>query len=79
VFNNKLLLKVNNGADVKIAFSHAIKEMYFTIIPVCIIAIIFTFMHSTIISSIGMVLFWGLFIQALYDCLLILVLNQKNS
>ena len=61
VFNNILLNKINNGADVKISFLHAMKELYLVIIPVCIIAIIFTFMHSTIISSIGMVLFWGLF------------------
>ncbi len=79
VFNNILLNKINNGADVKISFLHAMKELYLVIIPVCIIAIIFTFMHSTIISSIGMVLFWGLFIQALYDCVLIFVLNEKVS
>ena len=75
IFNNMLLQKINNGADVKISFLHAIKELYITIIPVCIIAIIFTFMHSTIISSIGMVLFWGLFVQAIYDCVLLLLLN----
>ena len=79
IFNDNLLQKINSGANVKIAFIHAIKELYFTIIPVCIIAIIFTFMHSTIISSIGMVLFWGLFIQALYDCLLLIVLNEKKD
>ena len=73
-----LLQKINNGADVKISFLHAIKELYITIIPVCIIAIIFTFMHSTIISSIGMVLFWGLFVQAIYDCVLLLLLNEKK-
>ena len=77
IFNNILLQKISNGADVKVSYLHSIKELYMTIIPVCIIAIIFTFMHSTIISSIGMVLFWGVFIQAIYDSLLILVLNEK--
>lgn len=78
IFINYLLQKINNGAGVKVSYIHSIKKMYITLIPVCIIAIIFTFMHSTIISSIGMVLFWGLFVQAIYDCLLIAILNEKN-
>lgn len=75
VFSVKLLNKLNSGIDTKLAFGKTMKELYFTIIPICIIAIIFTFMHSTVISSIGMVLFWGIFVQALYNTLLIFVFD----
>lgn len=72
VFSIKLL---SAGKESKAAFGNTMKELYLTIIPVCIIAIIFTFMSSLVISSIGMVLFWGLFIQAVYNSLLILALD----
>ena len=72
VFSIKLL---SAGNDSKAVFANTIKELYLMIIPVCIIAIIFTFMSSLVISSVGMVLFWGLFIQAVYNALLILVLD----
>ena len=75
VFVNKLLNKIKNGSDIKVSFMHSMKELYLAIIPLCIISVIFTFMSSTIISSIGMILFWGLFIQAIYDCLFMLILN----
>jgi len=72
VFSIKLL---SAGNDSKAVFANTMKELYLVIIPVCIIAIIFTFMSSLVISSIGMLLFWGLFIQALYNALLIPVLD----
>jgi len=48
------------------------KELYLMIIPVCIIAVIFVFVPGVVISSIGMILFWGLFIQAIYNWLILL-------
>ena len=78
LFINKLLKKVKNGSDVKVAYKHSMKELYVTIVPLCVISVIFTFMYSTIISSIGMVIFWGLFIQTIYDCLLMLVLEPNK-
>lgn len=72
LFNIKFLNKLKETSSRKQSFGQAMKELYLTIMPVCIIAVIFTLMSSVVISSIGMVLFWGLLIQAIYDCLLLL-------
>jgi hypothetical protein len=75
IFIFKFLSELKINTNPKIAFGNTIKELYFSIVPVCIIAIIFTFMASTVINSIGMVLFWGLFIQVIYNALIILLFN----
>ena len=71
VFNIKFLkeLKDNNR---KYIFRKNMKELYLMIVPVCIIAVIFVFVPGVVISSIGMILFWGLLVQAVYDCLMLL-------
>lgn len=73
LFLFKLLNNLNNSQNVKLVFEITMKELYLAIIPVCIIAIVFTFMSGAVISSIGMVLFWGLAIQAAYNGLLCLI------
>lgn len=70
LFSFKLLDNLKESNDVKTVFVKTMKELYLAIIPVCIIAIIFTFMSGVVISSIGMVLFWGIAIQALYSAIL---------
>ena len=70
-----MLNGLKNISNTKAVFGKAMKELYLTIIPVCIIAIIFTFMSGVIISSIGMVLFWGLLLQAVYNTLVIFALD----
>ena len=72
VFYIKFLQGLNKENNKKIVLVNTMKELYLTIIPVCIISIIFTFMSSVVISSIGMILFWGLFVQAIYSCLALL-------
>lgn len=74
-FTIKLLQKLTNKINNKLAFKSTMKELYLTIIPVCIVAVIFTFMSSLIISSVGMILFWGLLVQALYNALVILAFD----
>lgn len=69
VFSFKLLNKLKKENNRKIALKETMKELYLAIVPVCIIACIFTFMSSVIISSIGTVLFWGLLVQALFSLL----------
>ena len=54
----------------KHAFFESIKEITITLIPLWVIAVIFTFMASSVISSVGMVMFWGLFIQIIYSFLI---------
>lgn len=70
LFECKLLSNLKQNDNIKAVFAETMKELYLAIIPVCIIAVIFTFMSGAIISSIGMVLFWGLAIQALYSGIL---------
>lgn len=73
LFEYKLLENLKKTDDVKLVFTETMKQLYLAIIPVAIIAVIFTFMASAVISSIGMVLFWGIAVQALYSSLLYLV------
>lgn len=73
VFVFKMLKELKINSNSKIAFGNTLKELYFAIVPVCIIALIFTFMASTIINSIGMTLFWGLFVQVVYNGLIVLI------
>lgn len=74
VFNIKILNTLKSISNTRAAFGKVMKELYLTIIPVCIIAIIFTFMSGIVISSIGMVLFWGLLLQAIYNALVVFAL-----
>lgn len=67
VYMIKMLYNMKNNQSSNEAFLGIIKELYLTILPICIIAVIFTFMANTTISSIGMVLFWGLIVQAVYN------------
>ena len=75
VFIKLLLLELKKTQNRKEAFLKTMKIYYLSIVPVCIIAIVFTFMSNVIISSIGMILFWGLFIQVLYNAFTILTLG----
>lgn len=75
-----LLKSLKNGNKVKNAYSETMKKIYLSIIPVCIVAFIFTFMQNASVIGIGAVLFWGLIIQALYSVIFIrsvYVLNDK--
>lgn len=72
VFNIKFLKGLNDEKNKKIVFTKTMKELYLAIVPVCIIAIVFTFMSSVVISSIGMILFWGLLVQAICSPLVLL-------
>ncbi len=79
VFIIKFVKELNETSIISKEFLKSMKELYLTIIPVCIIAIIFTFMSASIINSVGMVLFWGLLVQALYNSLVILGLGAIQS
>ncbi len=74
LFDIKMLNGLKDISNTRAVFGKAMKELYLTIIPVVIIAIIFTFMSGVVISSIGMVLFWGLLLQAVYNALVIFAL-----
>ena len=72
IFGMKFLKNVKEEKSVKESLKLALKELYLSIIPVCIIAIIMLFMSSLIISSMGMMLFWGLLVQVLYSLVVLI-------
>ncbi len=72
VFSLKLLDKLKSGSNKKVALINSMKELYLAIVPVCIIAVIFTFMSGVVINSIGMMLFWGLLVQAITSLVVLL-------
>lgn len=52
------------------AYKETMKNYYLSVIPVAVVAVIFTFMANATISSIGMIVFWSMFIQAIYNFLI---------
>lgn len=67
VFAIKLLNKLKTVDSRKTALKESLKELYITIVPVCIVAVIFTFMSAVIINSVGTTIFWGLLVQLLFS------------
>lgn len=73
IFVNKILLKIKTSEDSKNlqnineAIKNSYKEFFLRIVPVCISVIAFCFMGWTILSSFGMVMFWGIALIALYN------------
>lgn len=67
IFAIKLLNKLKTTESRKEALKETLKELYISIVPVCIIAVIFTFMSAAIINSVGTAIFWGLLIQLLFS------------
>lgn len=66
VYLKMLLKEIKENSIVK-AYATIMKKYYLSIIPICVVAVIFTFMANITVSSIGMVIFWGLFVQVFYN------------
>lgn len=75
IFSLKILNGFNDNTLTKVVYRNVSKDIYIALVPVMILAVIFSCMSGAIITSIGMVLFWGLFIQALYNALVIRALD----
>lgn len=71
MFINKLLAKLKgeelNKENIIEKIKETNKEFFITIIPVIILAIVFTFIKWSTISSFGMVMFWGIVLLAIYN------------
>lgn len=67
LFAIKILDKLRKTESRKAALKETLKELYLIIIPICIVAVIFTFMSAAIINSVGTVIFWGLLLQLLFS------------
>lgn len=75
-----LLSFMKKGSKAKYAYLEAMKKFYLSIIPIGIVAFVFTFMQNASVIGIGMILFWGLIVQALYSVIFtrnVYVLNEK--
>lgn len=75
VYMFKILAGYKDNTLTKVVYKDVSKHYYLTIVPVIILATIFTFMSGVVINSIGVVLFWGLLVQALYNALVIRAFN----
>ncbi len=79
-FMYKFLSELKNDQNAKKAYSKTLKSLYLVIMPVAIIAFVFSFMQNVSIIGIGMMLFWSLIIQVLYNTIFtrtVYVLNDK--
>ena len=75
IFSLKILNGFNDNTLTKVVYRNVSKDLYIALVPVMILAVIFTCMNGIIITSIGMVLFWGILVQALYNALVIRALD----
>ena len=67
VFSIKLLKNINKNESIKNVILSTMKQMYLSIIPVIVLAFVFTFMSSVAINSIGMMFFWGIIVHLIYS------------
>lgn len=63
----KMLLKSLQMQEGEIAYSQTMKKFYLATIPVDVIAIVFTFSKYAFINSVGMILFWGMIVNMIYN------------
>lgn len=66
VYLKMILEKLQTQKIIK-AYLEVSKQFYLALIPVIILAVVFTLAKNYIISSIGMVVFWGITLNALYN------------
>ena len=80
IFLNKIeeLNKEKAENVMKKATGETYKKFYLRIIPVCIMAITFSFIKWVPISSFGMITFWGIVIIAIYNAIITRYLLKAN-
>lgn len=67
VFGIQLLDNAEKIKNMKSAYGKTLKKYLLLILPVSVIAIVFVFNKWTNVASMGMVMFWGLMINILYN------------
>ena len=80
MFLNKIeeLNKEKAENVMKKATGETYKKFYLRIIPICIMAITFSFVKWVTISSFGMITFWGIVIIAIYNAIITRYLLKTN-
>lgn len=86
IFQSKLLSRIRKLKEekqdeiVKKAMKETFKDFFMKIIPICIMAIVFSFIKWIPISSFGMIMFWGLLLIAVYNPIITFyLLRIKNK
>ena len=67
----KMLLKALMKKSSSEALNKTMIKYYLSIIPVGVVAVIFTFMSNITVGSVGMLIFWCLFIQVIYNFIVV--------
>lgn len=66
IFYGMILRKLDETIF-SIAYLEVMKKFYLSVIPLIVIAIVFTFAKYTLVNSIGMIVFWALVLNAVYN------------
>jgi len=66
-FMNILLSELKSGRLASDSFKIAMRKIFLSIIPVCIIGFVFAFMQSATIVGIGMVIFWAVIVNVIFN------------
>lgn len=76
----EILRKLNKIQQVEIAFKQAIKKSIITLIPIYLIALVFTFNSWVAIASFGTIMFWGITLNIVYNYIVTrtLLIDSKN-
>lgn len=76
----EILRKSMKIQETDVAFKQAIKKSIIILIPIYLIALVFTFNSWLTISSFGMVMFWGITLNLIYNFVITrtLLLDAKN-
>lgn len=75
----KLLLKQLQTQKITQAYNQTAKKFYLGAFPVAVFALVFTFSKYVTISSVGMVLFWGIIVHVVYYALLTKAILEKQD
>ena len=63
----KMLVKQLETQTIKQAYATVSKKFYLAMIPLVVTALVFTFVKNYAINSVGMVVFWALILNVLYN------------
>lgn len=63
----KMMVQQLETQTIKQAYAEVSKKFYFAMLPLAVTALVFTFVKNYAINSVGMVVFWALILNVLYN------------
>ena len=70
IINKKILQKTEKISMIDEAINSTYKEMFLKLIPLMIIALVFSIVGWANLSSFGMIMFWGLILTVVYNLII---------